>query len=499
MLVMILASAAAIVWPGSAPPRAEISRSQEVRAKAFKLLNDGIQAYKEGRPKDAIPLLRQASDIALSSYRAYYYLGLALKADRQYQKAIAPLQIAIELDPLNHQAHVALGDCYLQQGDPAEALAEYHRVLAAQDDYAPAWDGLGRAAEASGDIEKAVESYRRAIELNPGFPDSSINLGDLLMREGRFNEAIDLFVRAIKVRPDFAAAYNRLGAAYARQRLGNEAIAALRQAELLEKGNAWHPVTIGGIFLEMDNLVQARREFDAALMLDPDYLEGYLVKAALLRREGRLTEAIEALDAGSARPVDDERLKARLKAKKDQIQNEARLLAEARARVEADPSSPAALVTLAKLRAEQGDHAAAAELLKKAIGLHGGDGPDPDLLGLLAYSALRAGLHADAASAYEALSHLKPDDAATFINLGLARTGLGDYAGAEAALRDANRLLPGDARPLAYLGNVYVLEGEHDKAIESLQAAQVLSGEAGEDRQRIERLLRALQAGKAGS
>jgi tetratricopeptide (TPR) repeat protein len=234
-----------LTLPAGAAPRAEVSRSQELRARVFKMLNDGIQAVKEGRPKDAIPLLEQASNIALNSFRAYFYLGVAYKADRQYQKAVEPLQIALELDPVNLQARVTLADCYLKRGDPAEALAEYHRALAQQGDYAPAFDGLGRAAEASGDVEKAVEHYRKAIALNPGFPDASMNLGDLLLREGRQNEAIDLFLQAIRVRPDFAAAYNRLGAAYAQQRLHNEAIAALRKAEVLEKGNPWHPVTIG--------------------------------------------------------------------------------------------------------------------------------------------------------------------------------------------------------------------------------------------------------------
>ncbi|HET6373104.1 MAG TPA: tetratricopeptide repeat protein, partial [Candidatus Polarisedimenticolia bacterium] len=311
---------AAIVWMlGASVPRAEVSWSQEVRARVFKLLTEGIKAYKEGRPKEAIPLLSDAADVALNSFTAYYYLGLALKADRQYERAIEPLQIAIELEPVNLQARVALADCYLKHGEPAEALAEYHRVIARQADYAPAWDGLGRAAESGGDDEEAVKNYRKAIDLNPGFPDAALNLGDLLLRHGRHTEAIDLFLKAIKVRPDFAAAYNRLGVAYADQRLYNEAIAALRQAESLEKGNPWHPVTIGGIFMQLDSLVEAGRELEAALALDPDYLEGYLGKSSLQRRRGDLEGAVTTLDAGLARVVEDERTMAMLRERRAQI------------------------------------------------------------------------------------------------------------------------------------------------------------------------------------
>lgn len=487
----------------AATPRqsSEISRSQEIKAHVFRLLNDGVQAHKEGRQKEAIALLREAADTALNSFRAYYYLGLALKADRQYQAALDPLQTAIELDPVNLQAHVALGDCYLKKGDPPEALAEYHRALALQADYAPAFDGLGRAAEASGDDEKAMEHYRKAIELNPGFPDASLNLGDLLLRDGRENEAIELFLNAIKVRPDFAAAYNRLGVAYARQRLGNEAIAALRQAETLERGNPWHPVTIGGIFLSLDNLIQAQREFDHALAIDPDYLEGYRAKAGLLRRRGDLAGAAKLLQDGLARDADDPALKAKMREMNDEIARESAQVAQLTAKLSADPGDPAALSALAGIEAQQEDHAGAVALLRRAVAQ---TPADPSLLARLGYSALRARMDQEAAEALETLAKLAPSQADVFINMGLAKMEIGDAAGAEAALREANRLRPGDPKPLACLGNLYVLGGETDKAVEALNAALALAGSdaqdapVSEDRQRIQRLLKALQDARRG-
>lgn len=502
---LVFAALLALASAGQA--HAEVSRSQELRASVFKDLTDGIQAYKEGRPKDAIPLLERAADIALNSFRAYHYLGLAYFADRQYRKALEPQEVALELDPVSLPAHVALGDCHLKLGDPGEALAEYHRALALQEDYAPALDGLARTAEASGDIEKAIEHYRRAIELNPGFPDASLNLGDLYLREGRNQEATLLFLDAIKVRPDFAAAYNRLGAAYSRQELSNEAIAALRHAAALERGNPWHPVTIGGIFLDLDNLVQAEREFDEALKMDPDYLEAYLAKAALLRRQGRLDEAVVFLDVGLSRNVEAPDVRARLRETREEYAQDNERLTALQASVSprsdavegeggvAPTDDPDALVALADLRQQLGDHAEAVRLLQQAVTQGGAS--DPLLLERLAYNQLRAGLFERAEQTYEGLLTASPERVDILINLALARIGLSDHAGAEEALREASRLRPGDARPLAYLGNVYVLSGRRDDAIKSLDASLALMTEQSAERPRVERLLGALRDGRA--
>jgi len=496
-LAWVVPPIAAICLLEPASGFADVSRAQEIRAEVIRALNEGIQAYKEGRVKDSIPLLEKAADIALNSFRSYYYLGLALKADRQYRRALEPLEVALELDPVSLQARVARADCLLKLGDPTEALAEYHRALSIQQDYAPAHDGLGRAAEASGDEEKAIEHFRKAIDLNPGFPDSSLNLGDLYMRRGRYNEAIDLFLNAIQVRPDFAAAYNRLGVAYSRQRLGNEAIAALRKAEDLEQGNPWHPVTIGRIFLDMDNLVQAEREFDKAMSLDPDYLEAYMANALLLRRKGRLQDAREILLKGLVRESEDPRARKQAEELLDQVDGEIARFAEIEQRLADGERAPEDLIEMARLQSDLGDHPEATRLLREAEQAQAE--PSAAVLRLLGYTALRAEMYQEAADALQKLTEIVPDDAAALVNLGLARTGLGQSEAAARALREASRLRPGDPRPLVYLGNLQVMTGDRAGAIESLRASLPLAEEGSLQRQRVERLLRALETRESGS
>jgi hypothetical protein len=59
-------------------------RAGDVRVEAFELLNEGASAYNRGLYDEAVEKLGRCSAIALNSFRAYYYYGLALSASRRY-------------------------------------------------------------------------------------------------------------------------------------------------------------------------------------------------------------------------------------------------------------------------------------------------------------------------------------------------------------------------------------------------------------------------------
>ncbi len=501
--VAILASLVLVLIPASHDSRAAVSRSQQLKAETFERMNRGIKALRDGQAKEAIELLTEVARMALNSFRAYYYLGLAYKADRQYLKAVEPLTFALDLDPTHMQAHVDLGDCYLKRGDTAEALAEYHRALEIQQGFAPAWDGLGRAAEASGDDEAAVSHFKKAIEVNPGFPDASLNLGDLYLRAGRLREAVDLFLEAISVRPDFAAAYNRLGVAYARQRLGNEAIAALRKASELEHGNPWHPYTIGTVELDMGYVARALRSFEGAIRLDASYLEAYVEKARILRRMGLFEEAEFLLEAAGDQPSEDEKLLAEIEQLRADFRRQRLAIEDLDARVGAGLAEPGEMRILAGLRAETGDFAGAAKTLEdlRARGEEAAAGSgaafDADDLFRLGYYHLRAGAFGEANVIFAALRETRPGSPSILLNLGLSLEGSGRLAEAARAYDEALAQAPDEVTLLTALGNVLVLEGRHEEAMRAYERA-LASPEEFALRSRVETILNALRAAPSG-
>src|SRR5207245_2021405 len=220
---LLLACAAVETAPARALPAAD------ARTRPVKLPTEGMRRYSEGKYKEATEVFQQVVNINLTSFMAYYYLGVCFIAERRYGDSIDPLKIALALQPDYVQAHLALGDAYLKQGDASEARAEYLRALDLQPTYAAAHDGLRRLFASTGQDDKAEAQYRQALEINVAFADSYTHLGDLFLRRCRLDDPIDLFLNAIAVRPDLRTAYTRPRNAYARLRLHHDAIAATPQ------------------------------------------------------------------------------------------------------------------------------------------------------------------------------------------------------------------------------------------------------------------------------
>jgi len=68
----------------SGPAATEIraGRAADVRRESHELLNAGVAAYRQGDYATAVDKLRRSAAMALNSFRAHYYLGLALIGDR---------------------------------------------------------------------------------------------------------------------------------------------------------------------------------------------------------------------------------------------------------------------------------------------------------------------------------------------------------------------------------------------------------------------------------
>jgi tetratricopeptide (TPR) repeat protein len=93
------------------------------------------------------------------------------------------------LTPDNAEARLGLGDVYLQQGKPEDALTEYSRVLAAHPQNTPAQFRVADTNLRMGHFPEAVLAASKVVSLDPRHRRARYVLATALVRAGQQEEA----------------------------------------------------------------------------------------------------------------------------------------------------------------------------------------------------------------------------------------------------------------------------------------------------------------------
>jgi Tfp pilus assembly protein PilF len=137
-----------------------------------------------------------------------------------------------------------------------------------------AWELLKEAYQyqMGGDYDMAVELYKRSLDLHPT-AEAYTFLGWTYHHQGKTDKAIAECKKAIALDPDFGNPYNDIGAYLIEQGRHHEAVEWLEKAIRSKRYASYHypHYNLGRVCLAQDRLNDARRCFERALELAPDY------------------------------------------------------------------------------------------------------------------------------------------------------------------------------------------------------------------------------------
>jgi tetratricopeptide (TPR) repeat protein len=288
----------------------------------------GIACCRSGDLSAGAGFLRGAFALApdLPRLRPDLANALAMLGDRDGALALCPPDAEGELQRLR-------GYLLQETGDAAGAAAAYERVLAESPRDWEIWNNLGNARRAMGEAAAAVAALARAVDLQPRIAAAQLNyatalaaagrhgdavgaareaarlapgdgaialaLGAMLRQAGRAGEALPELERAARLSPDEADAWLELGRTRWALRDEAGAEAAYREALRLRPREALGWLELGILFERANRLDRLPALVAAAEASGAGRKLGYL-RAVLLRREGRLEEALEAVRAGPA-------------------------------------------------------------------------------------------------------------------------------------------------------------------------------------------------------
>lgn len=137
----------------------------------------------------------------------YYYGNKTDLAEEKFLKAL-------ELDPDNEVAHLAIGNIHLDSMDYINAEQEYLKAIELNKSYNIAYTNLGRVYINLKDYGRAKTYLEETIRINPNYEDSRFEYGIVLYNLGNAADAEKEYKKAIELNPNTADAHYNLGILY---------------------------------------------------------------------------------------------------------------------------------------------------------------------------------------------------------------------------------------------------------------------------------------------
>lgn len=472
--------------------------------------NLGLLYAQTGRNSEAMVELSRG--LAASSNPRYHKaLGRILAETKVYPLAIHHLTEAGNVLTSDAEVFNDLAGVHLAMGQPAKALEEYGRALAADPGNEKAHTGIASIYLERNELDRALEELKKGELSNPQNRQIHLMMAQIYEKKGEARQASYQYLlggkgkaplaesaaaaasvtappavaplsapelekaeaslkELISDSPDRAAdAYGKLGDLYRSAGRDADAMAAYREAVHRNCTNSDVYLNLGILHEKQNNLDEAVVAYKQAIRVKPDNADARLRLAEIRNSRGFNQEAVEQYSEFlKLRPNSpDIQLKlARILAKN----RESSLAIEAyRAVLKSAPDNPEANREIAALYRAKGMNDSAVEHYRKALALQKEDSESRSALVAIYVKNKR---YDEITELLKGAVELFPEDANNHYKLGLIYEFKKEYESAIASYGKAAELKPDHARALNALGRMYMKTDRIGEAREALEAAR---------------------------
>lgn len=294
----------------------------------------------------------------------------------------------------------------------------------APDRAAPAIFADAVARHIAGDARDAIALYHKALAADPSLAEAHNNLATLLAARGEEPEAERHLERAVALQPDYGEAHNNLGILWSSRGEHARALPAFERAVALEGGKAAWLNNLGNSYVECFRFEEALRTYDRAIAINPLDAECWSNRGLALRGLRRPDEAMDsfrrAIDIVPAHVSALSNLAIVLKEQK-QLDEAVRTMTRA---TELDPANATLWANFAAIHEARGEYDRMRDLAAHARDL---DPTSAEPLNLLANYAMEGGRYDEALALYDQALALDPVNCNANWNLALIWLLHGDF------------------------------------------------------------------------
>ena len=156
--------------------------------RALRLFRQAVTEAEKGNTQEAIDLNREAIEISPDLVQAYLNLLVLYGNGGRFQEAEATYWKGVKAAENFEQLHYNFGVLLLRNERPFEARDAFLKALQINPLNADSRINLGQIEELRGDFAEAERHYRAAIEFNPNLRLARFNLARLLIARGQPGE-----------------------------------------------------------------------------------------------------------------------------------------------------------------------------------------------------------------------------------------------------------------------------------------------------------------------
>lgn len=229
---------------------------------------------------DNLPIARKFFDEALTlnpkNAPAYFGVAEILSESGTNDEAVANYEKALANDNDLTEIFVPLGILYYQQGKYDKAEQMLSRSVSLDPNDAPAQYFSGLVLLSQNKEQNALLAFKRAQQLDPNYSEAFYYAGEAQARLGKSREAIEEYKRAIALKDNYFEAWYGLGSAYFDLDNYREAITAFERAKRLKNDNAEVVANLGDAYRQIGDFNQAETNYNLATIFferQPDFAQ----------------------------------------------------------------------------------------------------------------------------------------------------------------------------------------------------------------------------------
>ncbi len=244
---------------------------------------------------------------------------------KRYPEAITALKNLLAADPKNADAHNNLGVVYFRTKDFTNAAASWEKALKIRPKDAQALKFLGFSYYNQGKFKEAISRYESSLKLEKNDPELYFNMAVAYLDNGQYDRSAEAFGAALKIDPkdssaatgqvqaiaaainnhmergsnlyldnEYSGAIKEWKAVLRYQNDHKEAKAFIEDAESKLKGEVDKHLAAGREYIRKGRNVDALRELDLALAMDPNNAEAKAAKQKMvLKRSEKVGSFLE--------------------------------------------------------------------------------------------------------------------------------------------------------------------------------------------------------------